>query len=85
MPRDGPIREAAGPLGLSPDLLQDTCGHHHPDFQQGAAVAIGQKGRYFSGVESVVDLAATGHQNEKMNDFLVGVAGFEPATPASRT
>ena len=85
MPRDMPIREAARFPGMSPDVLQDTHGHHHPDFQQGAAVAVSPKGRYFSGVESVVDLAATGHQNEKTNEILVGVAGFEPATPASRT
>jgi hypothetical protein len=34
-----PIWEAAGLLGMSPD----TYGHHHPDFLQEAATAIGQK------------------------------------------
>jgi integrase len=87
MQRGVPIWEAAAFLGMSPEVLQDTYGHrhHHPDFLQGAAVAIGQKGRYVSGVESVVDLGSTGNQNKKPNDILVGVAGFEPATPASRT
>ena len=33
----------------TPDLLQDTHGHHHPDFLRGAAVAISQKGRYVFG------------------------------------
>lgn len=29
--------EAAGSLGMSPRILQDTYSHHHPDFQQKAA------------------------------------------------
>jgi hypothetical protein len=35
-------------------FLQDTYGHHHPDYLHGAAAAIGQKGRYVSVVETVV-------------------------------
>jgi hypothetical protein len=35
--------------------------------------------------ESVVDSDAGTNQKKKPNDYLVGVAGFEPATPASRT
>jgi hypothetical protein len=35
--------EAAGFLGMSPEILQNTYGHHHPDYLQGAAAAIGQK------------------------------------------
>jgi hypothetical protein len=54
---------------MSPEVLQDTYDHHHPDHPRGAALAIGQKGRYVSGVESVVDLAATGNQNKKPNDI----------------
>jgi integrase len=69
MQRGVPIWEAAGFLGMSPEVLQDTYGHHHPDHLHGAALAIGQKGRYLSGVESVVDLAATSNQNEKPNDI----------------
>ena len=30
-------------------------------------------------------LKARGKKGKKPNDYLVGVAGFEPATPASRT
>jgi hypothetical protein len=41
-----PIWEAAGFLGMSPEVLQDTYGHHHPDYLMGAAAAIGQKGRH---------------------------------------
>ena len=85
MQRGVPILEAAGFLGTSPEVLQDTYGHHHPDYMKGAAAAIGQKGRHVSVVETVVDLTENLNQTKKPNDFLVGVAGFEPATPASRT
>jgi hypothetical protein len=44
-----PIREAARFLGMSPEVLQDTYGHHHPDFLQGAAAAIGQNPIRFGG------------------------------------
>jgi hypothetical protein len=51
MQRGVPIWEAAGFLGMSPEVLQGTYGHHHPDHLQGAAAAISQKGRYVSVVE----------------------------------
>ena len=51
MQRGVPIWEAAGFLGMSPEVLQATYGHHHPDHLQGAAAAIGQKTRYVSVVE----------------------------------
>ena len=60
-----PIWEAAGFPGMSPEVLQDTYGHHHPDHLHGAAAAIGQKGRYVSVAETVADL--TEHQNEEKN------------------
>jgi integrase len=63
MQRGVPIWEAAGFLGMSMEVLQDTYGHHHPDYLQGAAAAIGQKGRYVSVVETVVGL--TGDRNEE--------------------
>jgi integrase len=69
MQRGVPIWEAAGFLGMSPKVLQDTYGHHHPDHLQGAAAAIGQKGRYVSVVESVVDLTEVQNQNKKPNDY----------------
>lgn len=48
MQRGVPIWEAARFLGMSPEVLQDTYGHHHPDYSHGAAAAIGQKARYVS-------------------------------------
>jgi hypothetical protein len=60
-----PIWEAAGFPGMSPEVLQDTYGHHHPDHLHRAAAAIGQKGRYVSVAETVADL--TEHQNEEKN------------------
>ena len=69
MQRGVPIWEAAGFLGMSPEILQDTYGHHHPDYLRGAAAAIGQKGRYVSVVELVVDLGKTTDQNKKPNEF----------------
>jgi hypothetical protein len=67
MQRGAPIWEAAGFLGMSAEVLQETYGHHHPDYLQGAVAAIGQKGRYVSVVESVVDSGTTKDQNK--NDF----------------
>lgn len=37
------LYEAAGYLGMSPDTLWQTYGHHHPDFQAQAAQASGKK------------------------------------------
>jgi hypothetical protein len=54
---------------MSPEVLQDTYGHHHPDHLQGAASAIGHKGRYVSVAETVVNLTADRNQNKKPNDF----------------
>jgi integrase len=66
MQRGVPIWEAAGFLGMSPEVLQETYGHHHPDYYlQGAAAAIGQKSRHVSGV----DLGTGGDQKKNSNDF----------------
>lgn len=35
--------DAAGFLGMTPEVLQTNYGHHHPEFQKGAATAIGSK------------------------------------------
>lgn len=32
-----PIWEAAGSVGMTPEVMQSTYGHHHPDFQKNAA------------------------------------------------
>jgi integrase len=69
MQRGVPIWEAAGFLGMSPEVLQDTYGHHHPDFLKGAATAIGQKIRYVSVAETVVNLTEGQNQTKKPNDF----------------
>jgi integrase len=69
MQRGVPIWEAAGFLGMSPEVLQDTYGHHHPYYLQAAAAAIGQKGRYVSVVERVVNLTEDQNEAKKPNDF----------------
>src|ERR1700756_1195887 len=69
MQRGVPIWEAAGFLGMSPEVLQVTYGHHHPDYLQGAAAAIGQKGRFVSVVETVVGLTDSRNTTKKPNDF----------------
>jgi hypothetical protein len=55
MQRGVPVREAAGFLGASAEMLLGTYGHHHPDFLHGAAHAITFKHRV-SVVETVVGL-----------------------------
>ena len=65
MQRGVSIWEAAGFLGMSLEVRQETDGHHHPDHLQAAAAAIGQKSRYVS----VVDSRTRGDQKKKPNDF----------------
>ncbi|SNT61537.1 Site-specific recombinase XerD [Tardiphaga sp. OK246] len=43
MQRAAPMWEAAGFLGMSEKTLRDTYGHHHPDFLQNAAKAMGSR------------------------------------------
>jgi len=69
MQRGVPIWEAAGFLGMSPEVLQDTYGHHHPDHLQGAAAAIGRKGRYVSVAETVVNLTEGRNQTKNPNEI----------------
>jgi hypothetical protein len=69
MQRRVPIWEAAGFLGMSPEVPQLVYGHHHPDYLRSAAAAIAQKGRFVSVVESVVDSGETSDQNKKPNDY----------------
>jgi integrase len=69
MQRRVPIWEAAGFLGMSPEVLQETYGHHHPDYLWGAAAAIGQKDRIVSVVESVVGLTEIGNESKKPNNI----------------
>ena len=69
MRRGVPIWEAAGFLGMSPEVLQQVYGHHHPDYLQSAAAAIAQKGRLVSVVETVVDSDLGSNQKKKPNDY----------------
>ena len=62
MQRGVPIWEAAGFLGMSPEVPEETSAITTPTF-------VGQKGRYISVVESVVDLGPTSDQNKKPNEF----------------
>ena len=68
MQRGVPIWEAAGFLGMSLEVLQEVYGHHHPDYLQTAAAAIGQKSRFASVVETVVDSATANDQKKKPNE-----------------
>jgi integrase len=64
MQRGVPVWEAAGFLGMPPEVLLGTYGHHHPDFLHGAANAITTKHRV-SVVESVVDLEDVREKRQK--------------------
>jgi len=59
MQRGVPIWEAAGYLGMSPKVLQDTYGHHHPDHLQNAVDAIGRKPEQKKDVSGAVTGAVT--------------------------
>ncbi|MCJ2074504.1 tyrosine-type recombinase/integrase [Methylobacterium sp. E-016] len=45
MQRGVSIWEASGFLGMTPDVLINVYGHHHPDFQSGAAGAFKNRGK----------------------------------------
>ena len=54
---------------MSPEVMQDTYGHHHPDCLHGTAAAIGQKGRYVSAAETVADLTEDRNEKKKSSEF----------------
>jgi hypothetical protein len=54
---------------MSPEVLQDTYGHHHPDYPQGTAAAISQKGRSVSVVETVLRLTEAAKETKKPNEI----------------
>jgi len=65
------VWEAAGFLGMSPQLVEKTYGHHHPDHLK----RVSQRG--FRPIQSV----EMPKSNEaKAPETLVGPAGLEPAT-----
>jgi hypothetical protein len=67
MQRGVPIWEAAGFLGMPPEIRQGTYGHHHPDHLRGGG--SGQKGRCISVAETVADLTEVQNQTKNSNDF----------------
>jgi hypothetical protein len=85
MQRGVTVWEGAGFLGMSAEVLLGTCGHHHPDFLHGAANAITLPNTGFRWLNRWLTLKMLGKKGKKPNEIMVGVAGFEPATPASRT
>ena len=64
-----PKSEAAEYFGMTEKQLEDTYGHHHPDYLRGAAAAIGQKDRFVSVVETVVSLTRDQKETKNPNDF----------------
>ena len=86
MQRGVPVWEAAGFLGMS---AGGPAGHLRPPSPRPSAWALRPRLRQRAGTFRWLKrwLSLTEGQNEKKkpNDILVGVAGFEPATPASRT
>jgi hypothetical protein len=68
---------------MSAEVLLGTYGHIIPTSCT-AANAVTSK-HLAAAVESVVGLEDAREKGKRPDDVLVGVAGFEPATPASRT
>lgn len=58
-----PVWEAAGFLGMSPTMVEEIYGHHHPAHMRGAAGALGRRG---GGAQSlVISLADAQRAKEK--------------------
>jgi hypothetical protein len=69
MQRGVPIWEAASFLCMSPEVLQESYRHHHPDHLRGAAVAIGQQEPFVSVAETAASLTGDRNQRKNPNDF----------------
>ena len=82
---DTPIWQAAGFLACRHRFYRILMATISPDHMRDATAAIGQQNRCDWVVKSVVDSGTASDQNEKSNENMVGVVGFEPTTPASRT
>jgi hypothetical protein len=74
--------QAAGFLGISVEVLLDTYGHYAMRRQRSRR---NQSRTTYLGLFPGLTWLPIVKKHEKRCDFLVGVAGFEPATPASRT
>jgi hypothetical protein len=76
-----PIWQAAGYLGMSPQMIERTYGHHHPDYMRGAAQAITAKQpANVSLVVSLVEPKIDRREARKPKYFVVGPGGLEPPT-----
>lgn len=66
MQRGVPVWQAAGYLGMSAEVLEQTYGHHHPDYMRGAAQAITSKqSQNVSLVISLVEPENDRHKRQK--------------------
>ena len=73
--------EAAGFLGMSEKMLRDVYGHHHPDYLQGAAKAIGAKKARIVGQYRWSSTTSDADQHyHNLLKMLVGPGGLEPPT-----
>ena len=72
---------------MTTETLERNYGHHHPDYMKDAADALsrGRTGRLNRWPFRWSNEVRFGKSCAKPLEFLVGVAGFEPATPSSRT
>ena len=57
MQNGGDVNELAGFLGMTAEMLERVYGHHHPDFQEGAADSVSGRTRKRSGNRSGAERA----------------------------
>lgn len=72
------VWEAAGFLGMSPEMVERTYGHHHPDHLKGAAKGFRAARRPAQSVEITVEMQK--EEKAKSLKELVGPPGLEPGT-----
>jgi hypothetical protein len=80
-----PLWEAAGFLGMSVEVLEDNYTATPPTLCMARLMPLHPSHGRFRWLKQWLTLKVLGKKGKKPNDYLVGVAGFEPATPASRT
>lgn len=67
MQQGADVWSAAGFLGMTVDVLIETYGHHHPDFQADAADAITSKARTRRAPKNVVAIEAKRNENKSFS------------------
>ena len=65
MQKGVPVWEAAGFLGMSPAMVEQTYGHHHPAHMRGAVEAIAGKDRRYSLAISLVNIPVASKNSAK--------------------